>query len=160
MKQESQTQRGSNHMKKKILTMICVTVMVFALALPCFAESSTKIISTYTENLGNGISAVVTIEETTVQGRTAKTYSKSENYYSGGTYIGRAVLIATFSYNGLTSSATGASGSGIGSNGWSYGGQSTWTSGKSAYLSAALSNGGTNIGVSISLSCDANGNVK
>ena len=103
-------------MKKKILTMICVTVMVFALALPCFAESSTKIISTYTENLGNGISAVVTIEETTVQGRTAKTYSKSENYYSGGTYIGRAVLAATFSYNGLTSSATGASGSGIGSN--------------------------------------------
>ena len=84
-------------MKTKILTMICVTVMVCALALSCFAESSTKIISTYTENLGNGISAVVTIEETTVQGRIAKTYSKSENYYSCGTYIGRAVLTATFS---------------------------------------------------------------
>ena len=133
-------------MKKKFITMVCIAVMVFALALPCFAENDTKIISTYTENLGNGISAVVTIEETTVQGRSAKTYSKSENYYSGGTYIGRAVLTATFSYNGLTSSATG--------------GQSTWTSGKSAYLSATLSNGGTNIGVSISLSCDANGNVK
>ena len=50
-------------MKKKILTMICVTVMVFALALPCFAESSTKIISTYTENLGNGISAVVRLKK-------------------------------------------------------------------------------------------------
>ena len=160
MKQEYQKRRKSKHMKKKFITMVCIAVMVFALALPCFAENDTKIISTYTENLGNGISAVVTIEETTVQGRSAKTYSKSENYYSGGTYIGRAVLTATFSYNGLTSSATGASGSGIGSNGWSYGGQSTWTSGKSAYLSATLSNGGTNIGVSISLICDANGNVK
>ena len=60
-------------MKKKFITMVCIAVMVFALALPCFAENDTKIISTYTENLGNGISAVVTIEETTVQGRSAKT---------------------------------------------------------------------------------------
>lgn len=60
-------------MKKKFITMVCIAVMVFALALPCFAENDTKIISTYTEDMGNGISAVVTIEEITARGRTSKT---------------------------------------------------------------------------------------
>ena len=160
MKQEYQKRRKSKHMKKKFITMVCIAVMVFALALPCFAENDAKIISTYTEDMGNGISAVVTIEEITARGRTSKTYSKSESYYNGGAYIGRATLTATFSYNGLTSSATSASGCGISSNGWSYGGQRTWTSGKNAYLSAVLSSGGGNVGVNISLSCDANENVK
>ncbi len=71
--------------KRKILTMICVTVMVFALALPCFAESSTKSISTYTQkNLGT-ISAVVTIEENNSAGKNRKDVFKIRNYYSGGT---------------------------------------------------------------------------
>ena len=55
--------------------------------------------------------------------------------------------------------ATGADGTGTGINGWSYGGQSTWTSGNSAHLSATLSKGSVSVPVSISLSCDAHGNV-
>lgn len=61
-------------MKKKFITMVCIAVMVFALALPCFAENDTKIISTYTENLGNGISAVVALQKNKkqIENRTEK----------------------------------------------------------------------------------------
>lgn len=91
--------------------------------------------------------------------RSTTSTTKTKDYYSGGQKIGRAALYGSFSYNGSTAQATGADGTGTGINGWSYGGQSTWTSGNSAHLSATLSKGSVSVPVSISLSCDAHGNV-
>ena len=102
---------------------------------------------------------VVTLSETNGIARSSRTHSVTKEYYKDGAYIGAATLYASFYYDGSSSSATAASGAGAGSNGWSYSGQSVWTSGNSAYLNATLSRNGTFIPVSLSLCCDAYGNV-
>lgn len=142
---------------KNLVSLLLSFLLAATMAVPCFAQEHTQVIATYTEDLGNGITAVTTITQTVTRSTISRT--KASNYYSSGQYIGQAALSASFSYNGSTAQATGASGAGSGSNGWSYGGQNTWTSGNSAYLSASLSKGGASVPVSISLSCDAHGNV-
>ena len=129
---------------KNIFSLLMCFLLAIAAAVPCFAQENNQVVTTYTEDLGNGITVVTT---------------KTKDYYSGGQKIGRAALYGSFSYNGSTAQATGADGTGTGINGWSYGGQSTWTSGNSAHLSATLSKGSVSVPVSISLSCDAHGNV-
>ena len=147
-----------NCVKRFSVTMVSL-LLIFAFSISSFAAENEKVIKTYTEDMGNGITAVVKISEVESMARTTARKNISKSYYSGSTYIGTAVLTATFNYNGSTSSAVSASGSGSGANGWSYSGQSTHTSGKSAYLTASLKNGSKTVGVSLSLTCDANGNV-
>ena len=147
---------------KKLVSLAIAAILVFVLAVPAFAlEPETQVIDLGTVDLGNGVSyhTVLTIENSALRASVKKgSITRDFSYY--GAAIGSVQLNGIFSYDGHTATATSASVYHTVSNGWSYGGQSTWTSGKSAYLSATLSNGGTNIGVSISLSCDANGNVK
>ncbi len=146
-------------MMKRTLALVTAVLLTLAFSMTCFAAENEKTIASYTEDLGNGITAVVTITQTDSFARSTKKQTISKSYYSSGTYIGSAALAATFNYNGSTSSAVSASGSGSGANGWSYSGQSTRTSGKTAYLTASLKNGSKTVGVSLSLTCDANGNV-
>ena len=146
-----------NRLRKKVASLIMCVMIGMTLSIPCFAQDSDRVIATYTENLGNGITAITTITQTVTRSSTSTT--KTKDFYSSGQYIGRAALQGSFSYNGSTSQATGANGVGSGANGWSYGDQNTWISGNSAYLSAALSKSGTRVPVNISLSCDAYGNV-
>lgn len=141
------------------LSLVVAAIFALAFSITCFAAENGKVLTSYTEDLGNGITAVVTITQTESFARSTKRHVIDKKYYIDGTYIGVAVLTATFNYNGSTSSAVSASGSGSGSNGWSYSGQSTRTSGKSAYLTASLKNGSKTVPVSLSLTCDANGNV-
>lgn len=142
---------------KNIFSLLMCSLLAIAAAVPCFAQENNQVVTTYTEDLGNGITVVTTIAKTVTRSATSTT--KTKDYYSGGQKIGRAALYGSFSYNGSTAQATGADGTGTGINGWSYGGQSTWTSGNSAHLSATLSKGSVSVPVSISLSCDAHGNV-
>lgn len=144
---------------KKAFALTTALIMTFVFSITCFATENEKILASYTEDLGDGITAVVTITQTESFARSAKKQSISKGYYSGGTYIGAAALTATFNYDGSTSRAVEAVGNGSGSNGWSYSGQSTRTSGKTAYLTASLKNGSKTVPVSLSLTCDANGNV-
>lgn len=111
------------------------------------------------DGIVDGVTVVVTLSETNGIARSSRTHSVTKEYYKDGAYIGAATLYASFYYDGSSSSATAASGAGAGSNGWSYSGQSVWTSGNSAYLNATLSRNGTFIPVSLSLCCDAYGNV-
>ena len=129
---------------KKILSVVLVSLLMFVFAFSCFAQENEQVIKTYTENLGNGITAVVTITETNGLTRSSKTHQ---------------ILTANFYYDGSTARATGASGAGSGANGWSYGGQSTGTSGNRAYLSATLSNGSRSVPVSLSLTCSPSGSI-
>lgn len=142
---------------KNLVSLLLCFLLAAAMAVPCFAQEHTQVIATYTEDLGNGITAVTTITQTVIRSTISRT--KASNYYSSGQYIGQAALSASFSYNGSTAQATGASGTGSGANGWSYGGQRTWTSGSSAYLSATLSKGGASVPVSLSLTCSPSGSV-
>lgn len=140
---------------------ICLSVSMFMalFSLSCFAQENSFGKKIYTEDLGDGVTVVVTLSETNGIARSSRTHSVTKEYYKDGAYIGAATLYASFYYDGSSSSATAASGAGAGSNGWSYSGQSVWTSGNSAYLNATLSRNGTFIPVSLSLCCDAYGNV-
>lgn len=149
----------SHKIIKKIFSCILCLALSFVLAFSCFAQESQTVLAQYTEELGNGITAIVTITESQSFARSTKTHTVKKQYYSSGEYAGTVALMAHFSYNGSTSSAASASGSGIGANGWTYASQKTWTSGSSAYLTATLSKNGTYIPVTLSLTCDANGNV-
>lgn len=145
--------------RKNQFALLIVTLLVFMFSFSGFAQENKQANKVYTEDLGNGISATVTLSEVNTMTRSAKTYSIAKEYYKDGSYIGNAVLYASFSYNGSTAEATAASGAGTGAGGWNYGGQSTWISGSSAYLSASLSKGGTTVPVNLSLHCDAYGNI-
>ena len=112
---------------KNIFSLLMCFLLAIAAAVPCFAQENNQVVTTYTEDLGNGITVVTTIAKTVTRSTTSTT--KTKDYYSGGQKIGR------------------------------YGVQSTWTSGNSAHLSATLSKGSVSVPVSISLSCDAHGNV-
>ena len=146
----------SKILKKALSLMLCL-VLAVALAVPCFAQGNTQVVATYTEDFGNGITAVTTITQTVT--RSSLTRTKASNYYASGQYIGQASLAASFYYDGSTARATGASGTGSGANGWSYGGQSTGTSGNRAYLNATLSNGSRSVPVSLSLTCSPSGSI-
>ena len=144
---------------KKIFSVVLASLLTFVFALSCFAQDNERVLKTYTEDLGNGITAVVTITESSGLTRGSKTHTLSKEYYSSGTYIGNAALMASFYYDGSIARATGASGTGSGSNGWSYGGQSTGTSGNRAYLNATLSNGSRSVPVNLSLTCSPSGSI-
>ena len=144
---------------KKIFSVVLASLLTFVFAFSCFAQDNERVLKTYTEDLGNGITAVVTITENYGLTRGSKTHSITKDYYSDGTYIGVAALTASFYYDGSTARATGASGTGSGSNGWSYGGQSTGTSGNRAYLNATLSNGSRSVPVNLSLTCSPSGSI-
>ena len=144
---------------KRVIALLSVSMFMALFSLSCFAQENSSAKKIYTEDLGDGITAVVTLSETNGMARSSKTYNVTKEYYKDGTYIGVATLYASFYYDGSSASATAASGAGAGSNGWSYGDQKTWTSGNGAYLNATLSKNGTFIPVSLALRCDARGNV-
>lgn len=100
---------------KNLVSLLLCFLLAAAMAVPCFAQEHTQVIATYTEDLGNGITAVTTITQTVTRSTISRT--KASNYYSSGQYIGQAALSASFSYNGSTAQATGASGTGSGANG-------------------------------------------
>lgn len=144
---------------KRVIALLSVSMFMALFSLSCFAQENSSAKKIYTEDLGDGITAVVTLSETNGMARSSKTYNVTKEHYKDGTYIGVATLYASFYYDGSSASATAASGAGAGSNGWSYGDQKTWTSGNGAYLNATLSKNGTFIPVSLALRCDARGNV-
>lgn len=144
---------------KRLFSLGLVSLLMLVFAFSCFAQDNERVLKTYTEDLGNGITAVVTITENYGLTRGSKTHSITKDYYSDGTYIGVAAMTASFYYDGSTARATGASGTGSGSNGWSYGGQSTGTSGNRAYLNATLSDGSRSVPVSLSLTCSPSGSI-
>ena len=123
---------------KKLVSLAIAAILVFVLAVPAFAlEPETQVIDLGTVDLGNGVSyhTVLTIENSALRASVKK-----------------GSITRDFSYY-----ATGASGSGIGSNGWSYGGESSWCSGNTANMSATFSKGSASVPVSATLSCSPTG---
>ena len=114
---------------KRVIALLSVSMFMALFSLSCFAQENSSAKKIYTEDLGDGITAVVTLSETNGMARSSKTYNVTKEYYKDGTYIGVATLYASFYYDGSSASATAASGA------------------------------GTFIPVSLALRCDARGNV-
>ncbi len=103
---------------------------------------------------------------TTVTGgltRASKADSKTYTYYnSSDQRCFSYTLYATFTYNGVTSTAdSSVGGAELYLRGWDLISQNEWTSGSAAYGTASFSGpNGESRPVSLSLVCDRNGTVK
>lgn len=75
---------------KNIFSLLMCFLLAIAAAVPCFAQENNQVVTTYTEDLGNGITVVTTIAKTVTRSTTSTT--KTKDYYSGGQKIGRAAL--------------------------------------------------------------------
>ena len=95
---------------KRFIALLSVSMFMALFSLSCFAQENSSAKMIYTEDLGNGFTAVVTLSETNGMARSSKTHSVTKEYYKDGTYIGAATLYASFHYDGSSSSATAASG--------------------------------------------------
>lgn len=110
----------------------------------------------------DGSYAIITTSSTGTT-RATTSDSKTYTYYNSSDQRCFAyTLYATFTYNGVTSSAdTVAGGASFYLHGWDIDSHSEWTSGSTAYGSAVFSGpNGESRPVSLSLTCDKNGNVR
>ena len=148
-------------MMKRFWALIVSLMLAVCLAVPGMAlENKETVIDLGVEDLGNGFTCHTTL---TVDPSFARASGKSgvttQDYFWWGTWVGTVQLNGSFTYNGSTATATGVSASHSVASGWSYGGESTWCSGNSVYLSAAFSGPGGSVPVSMSLSCSGNGTL-
>lgn len=145
---------------KKFFCLFACLALVCPLSFPAFAaETAPQDTVTYIEYLDDGITVVTTIQWQNASARSSRTGRTSQTYYNNGAQIATVYLDASFYYDGSTSYVTATRGSASTASGWTYSGQSTWGSGRTAYLQASLSNGSKTVPVSLSLTCDANGNL-
>lgn len=149
-------------MAKKFATMGLTLCMVLLMGLSCFAATpEIRLVSTTEKTLPNGVVCVTSIyEEVSWERSNTKKGGVAQDYYdSNWNKIANVVLNATFSYDGIEAMAIRASGSHAVASGWSYWGESTWCGGDTAYLSAAISGGGEDIWVDLSLTCLPDGTL-
>lgn len=138
-----------------------LVILVFVLLSPLEAAAQTveyKKVSHFVFTDASGI----TVETTVVQ--IVNTSSKREGYVQKDyTYKGKQIasvcLYSSFTYNGNTATAHNATSTHTVASGWTYSGEQVWCSGSTAYVTAMLTNGVSTTPVSLSLTCDANGNL-
>lgn len=136
-----------------ITVAVCLNVSVLA-AEPKGVQTRTVSV----ETLENGITIVDTVTVNSVVQRSGIGAQRTVDCYNGNVRVGSVTLNANFTYDGITAHATNASSSHWVASGWSYSGESVYTSGATAYLSATIS-GSTTIPVDITLTCDPYGNI-
>ena len=61
---------------KNIFSLLMCFLLAIAAAVPCFAQEDNQVVTTYTEDLGNGITVVTTIAKTVTRSATSTTKQK------------------------------------------------------------------------------------
>ena len=147
---------------KRLLCFVISAVLFVAMA-PVYANAESNMDVIYYED---GSYATVEIIETTARVSGSKTANKPYTYYnSNGQIQWKAVLTGTFSYTGSSATCTAASMSvTIYDSSWYTISKSATKSGNSATGSATIGEKvlGVTVAkfpVSLTLSCDANGNL-
>ena len=119
-----------------------------------------QVIDLGVEDLGGGFTRRTTL---TITGGNARsgliTGTRASDYYSGSSWVGSVALTGTFSYNGSTATALSASASHSTAPGWSYGPESVWCSGPTAYCMSSFTGSGGRVGVSLALTCSPGGAI-
>ena len=150
---------------KKILAIAWCFLFVFLLGSPALAVeegASDKVVWSNQESLDNGITMIREIVVSGVETRsTSKTYTDKRTYVKDDVTIAEIWVTATFQYDGSTVSVTSKSISKCETyDGWSFKQSSFTSTGGTVTLTGKL----TKLivlkaDVSISLTCDKNGNV-
>lgn len=147
---------------KKICTFFLCAFLLFNLCTPCSAASEEEVIYCSQTDLGNGIicTEVITVSEPQTRSSTKTATTKRTYTYSNET-IAVISVTGTFSYNGSTVSVISKSISECETyDGWSFKQSSFTSSGGTITLDGKLTKLLIfNANLSISLSCDPNGNI-
>lgn len=145
--------------EKRVLSVVALfLVLIFLPVLPkTMAVSQGKMISQTREEIDADRYIVTTLYDTTVA-RSSKNGSKSINYYYKGSCVWTLTVYGSFYYNGKTSICTGDSVTYSTSGGWSCDSASSSHSGSSATAHGTFTGAEAASG-SVSVSCDANGNL-
>lgn len=152
-------------MKRMFVLVLCVILLISILAFPASATSATEdeqvIISQTVEDLGNGYYYIETIYVPAIQtfGNT-KTGTKTAQCISSGTTIFTISVTGIFTYDGVSSEATSASGS-IATyvENATIKSRSAYTSGASAISTGSVSYWGITLQKTVTLTCDKNGKL-
>lgn len=148
---------------KRVISLI----LSFALSVSLFsvcsnaAEPTVQLVSQSVKYLENGDYIVTEIYKPLLQPYSGTSgYSTSTYRDALGTNIFAVTVYGTFSYNGSTSSATGASASvDIYNSNASFVSKNAYTSGSSAYAVGTVRYKGINAPMTTKLTCDRNGNL-
>lgn len=145
---------------------------VFSVALVIFLLASAVVVAQAAKKEviyhGDGGYTVVTVTKEVTEGRAAN-YSRGEKEYEHFTgddiLQWKAVLDATFTYNGSSATCTKVNGLNVTiyDSSWSVGSKSTSKSGNTAYgyltMRGMLVGGEQGVPVTLTLTCDRNGNL-
>lgn len=151
-------------MKRFVCIVLIAVLMILAVPMNCLAaEAESEIIIARFED---GSYITETIETSPTRASGTKTGSKVDTYYSGsGKTLWKVTLTGTFTYTGTSATCTNSSvATSVSDSAWYTVSKSASKSGSTAYGSATMGEkvlGVTvsKVPVSLSLTCDANGNL-
>lgn len=147
-------------MKRILVTFICL-FLIFSAIVPASADEINSIIWQQETVLENNIIVIDEVIDHTNARSSTKAYERRKSFYDGETLIAVIAITGTFSYNGSTVSVLSKSVSQSSTyDGWNYK-QSFFTSNSGTI---ALEGNLTklivlSIPISMTLSCDKNGNI-
>lgn len=152
-------------MKKKMVSMALACLMVICLLpLQAGAAESVEKVTRYED----GSYTVITVQTESAVTRATNYRNGSKDfrhYDSGNTLRWKATLTATFSYNGSSATCTAVNSFNVTiyNSDWSVGSKSTSRSGNTAYgyltMNRKIVGGTQGVPVTVTLSCDKNGNL-
>lgn len=154
---------------KKIVSLAMCIVALFSTSLSTYATATNQIIPTQNEEIvenSDGTYVVITTkignEINLRDGRSTRSASRTYNYNSrSGSTLWTFTLKASFSYNGSSCSAQGASTTySIKNSSWSCDDRSSRCSGNTAYGTGWFSSSSESKTANLSISCDKNGNIQ
>ncbi len=136
---------------KRLLSFLLASVLCIICVAPSFAAETVPqrngetVISVSEKDLGNGFTmkTVTSVLNTNMKFRVnalsqTETYRRTSAVEHDGSWVGSITLTASFGYNGSSAWVNSMSTSHSVASGWSYENESTWKSGGTANMSAAM----------------------
>ena len=146
---------------KKLLSIILSFILVLSVAPTASASEQGTVVSRQKIELEDGIVIIDTLVEYTNARVWGKTATRLHEVYADGILIGSIVLLGSFNYDGTTVTVTSMAVTQKDTyEGWRYVQNSLTSSGGTVTLNAKLTKlFSLNIPFTISITCDANGNL-
>lgn len=143
-------------MKRSFCVILCIAI-IFSLALPCSAVGTERVSQTI--DLGNGLTATDTIRVSALA-RGTRIAEKTRTVKDGTTVIAEITIEGVFSYDGYTSDVLSKSVTRADTyDGWRYTQNSFIENGGTITLSGKITKQIYSHSFTLSLSCDAQGNI-
>ena len=146
---------------KQIVTCLLAFALIISMSVPAFASEQSNVILTQEIDLGNGITIVDELVELSSVRSSDRTYARTKTIKENGDTIGVITIIGIFRYDGTSVSVVSKVVDQTDTYyGWNYRQNSFTESGGTITLDAKLTKLFYQIiPFTISITCDANGNI-